>query len=133
MKDFNDEEEAFQKAWDAYWHQETTKDRQKKAWECMWLLVKNACDACCKIKAHGIRIQDLEGKALDACLKIMEDIGEGRRPRKLSSYVYLYCIGQIWNKKHIEWERSQSFEDTFDNYVTEIDDEGFISICKSCY
>ena len=131
-EDFNDEEEDFQRAWDAYWHQETTKAGQKRAWDKMFLLVKNACDACCKTKAYGIRIQDLEGKALDAACKIMEDIDNGRRPRKLSSYVYLYCIGQLWNKKHIEWERSEDLS-SFENYATEIDDDGNVSLCKSCY
>lgn len=132
-KDFNDEEEEFQRYWDLYWHQETTKEGQKKAWDRMFYLVNNACEACCKIKARGIRIPDLEGKALDATCKIMEGIGNGRRPRKILSYVYLYCIGQLYNKRHIEWERSQSFEDTFDNYATEIDDDGNVSLCKSCY
>lgn len=133
MKDFNDEEEAFQKYWDLFWHQETTKAGQKRAWDKMFILVQNACNACCKTKAYGIRIKDLEGKALDAACKIMDKIREGRRPKKISSYVYLYCIGQLYNKKHIEWERSQSFEDVFDNYATEIDDDGNVSICKSCY
>jgi hypothetical protein len=133
MKDFNNEEQEFQRCWDLFWHQETTKEGQKKAWDRLFILVQNACNACCKIKAHGIRIQDLEGKALDATLKVMENIGRGVRPEKISSYVYLFCIGQLWNKKHIEWERSQSFEDIFDNYAVEIDEDRNISLCKSCY
>lgn len=131
-EDFNEIEKEFQQCWELFWHQETERVGQKKAWDKMFLLVQNACNACCKTKAYGIRIQDLEGKALDACLKIMEDIGNGRRPRKLSSYVYLYCIGQLWNKRHIEWERSEDLS-SFENYATEIDDDGNVSLCKSSY
>lgn len=131
-KNFNDEEKEFQQCWEAYWHCETTKAGQKRAWDKMWVLVRNACDACCKTKAYGLRIQDLEGKALDACIKIMENIKNGVRPERLSSYVYLYCLGQLYNKKHIEWERSQSFEDTFDNYIYVKDDDN-IFLCKQDY
>lgn len=125
-------EKAFQTAWDAYWHQETEPAKQKHWWDAMFNAVYLACCNIGKTKCYGIRVQDLEGKCLDAACRIMEDIGNGRRPKKLSSYCYLYVIGSIWNKRHVEWERSEDLS-TFDNYATEIDDEGFISICKSCY
>lgn len=125
-------EEEFQKAWDDYWHQTTTKAGQKKAWDVMFNAVYMACCNIGKTKCYGIRVQDLEGKCLDATCNIMKDVGEGRRPRKLSSYVYLYVIGQIFNKRHIEWERSEDLS-SFENYATEIDDDGNVSLCKSSY
>lgn len=125
-------EEVFQNAWEAYWHQETTKAGQKKQWDVMFNAVYFSCCNIGKTKCYGIRVQDLEGKCLDAACNIMDDIMEGRRPKKLSSYVYLYVIGQIYNKRHIEWERAEDLS-SFENYATEIDDDGSVSLCKSCY
>lgn len=126
-------ESKFQKAWDRYWHQETTKAGQKKQWDIMFLCVQFACENMAKSKAYGIRIVDLEGKALDATVKIMQKINEGLRPDKLSSYCYLWVIGELWSKKHRRWEESTSFDGLFDNYATVTDDDGFISICSSGY
>lgn len=125
-------EEVFQNAWENYWHQETTKAGQKKQWDVMFNAVYFSCCNIGKTKCYGIRVQDLEGKCLDAACNIMDDIMEGRRPKKLSSYVYLYVIGQIYNKRHIEWERSEDLS-SFENYATEIDDDGNVSLCKSSY
>lgn len=125
-------EEVFQNAWENYWHQETNPKKQKYFWDIMFNSVYFACCNIGKTKCYGIRVQDLDGKCLDATCKIMEDIGNGRRPRKLSSYVYLYVIGQIFNKRHIEWERSEDLS-SFENYATEIDDDGNVSLCKSSY
>lgn len=125
-------EEMFQNAWEHFWHQETKPEKQKHYWDIMFKAVYFACCNIGKTKCYGIRVQDLEGKCLDAACKIMEDVGEGRRPKKLSSYAYLYVVGQIWNKKHIEWERSEDLS-SFENYATEIDDDGNVILCKSSY
>lgn len=112
---FEKEEKDFQNTYDI-WINNDEPAIKKKAWDHMWILVKNACDACCKTKAYGIRVPDLEAKSLDACIKIMQNIRNGVRPGKLSSYVYLFCIGEIWKHKTIEWERSLSYNGLFDNY-----------------
>lgn len=128
-------QETFDKAWDLFWHgiDINNKSQLDKQWKIMWECVYLACCNIGKTKARGIRIQDLEDKCLDATCKIMENIGRGVRPEKLSSYVYLFCIGQLWNKKYIEWERSQSFEDIFDNYIYIKDDDNNIFLCKHDY
>ena len=126
-------ESRFQKAWDRYWHQETTKAGQKKQWDIMFLCVQFACENMAKSKAYGIRIVDLEGKALDATVKIMQKINEGLRPDKLSSYCYLWVIGELWSKKHRRWEESTSFDGLFDNYSYYNDENDFIHVCSMEY
>lgn len=133
-KKFDKEEKDFQDTYDIWINSEDPAIK-KKAWDRMWILVKNACDACCKTKAYGIRVPDLEAKSLDACINIMQNIENGVHPGKLSSYVYLFCIGQLFKKKHIEWERSESYEEVFSNYSaaynTEVD--GTFTLCTSGY
>lgn len=126
-------ESRFQKAWDNYWHQETTETGQKKQWDIMFLCVQFACENMAKSKAYGIRIDDLEGKVLDAACKIMNKINEGVRPDKLSSYCYLWVIGELWSKRHRRWEESASFDGLFDNYAYESQEDGLLALCKSDY
>lgn len=126
-------ESRFQQAWDNYWHQETTKAGQKKQWDIMFLCVQFACENMAKSKAYGIRIVDLEGKVLDATVKIMQKINEGLRPDKLSSYCYLWVIGELWSKKHRRWEESTSFDGLFDNYVYYNDEYNFTHVCNLEY
>ena len=106
---------------------------KKSDWDIMFLCVQKACENIAKSKAYGINIQDLEGKALDATCKIMNKIKDGVNPNKLSSYCYLWTIGEVWSVKHRRWEGSESFDDLFDNYATEIDENGFISLCSTNY
>ncbi len=106
---------------------------RKSDWEKCFICVQKACENIAKSKAYGIHIQDLEGKALDAACKIMEKIKNGINPDKLSSYCYLWVIGELWSKRHRRWEESTSFDDLFSNYATVTDDNGLISICSSSY
>ena len=108
----------------------------KKAWEVMFLCVQLACENICKSKAYGIQVEDLEGKALDAacnCMTKLQTFSTIEECPKLSSWVYLYSVGQLWNAKHRRWEQSAQFEEVFDNYATITDNDGFISICTSGY
>lgn len=108
-------------------------NESKKAWDMMFICVQKACENIAKSKAYGIRIVDLEGKVLDATCKIMNKIKDGVNPDKLSSYCYLWVIGELYSKRHIRWEQSSSFDGLFDNYATEIDENGFISLCSTNY
>lgn len=104
----------------------------KGDWDTMWMCVLFACKNICKSKANGIVINDLDEKALDATIRVMEKIKTGFRPDKLSSTVYLYCIGRLYDKKAIRFERSLSFDDTFDNYAYFNDGESYL-MCKEDY
>lgn len=105
-----EKEAMFQKAWDLYWHQETTEKGKKKQWDIMFNRVYEACLNIGKTKCYDIVVTDLEGKCLDAALDIMSKIKEGSRPKKLSSFCYLYTIGKIWSKKEIRWDRSKDLD-----------------------
>lgn len=117
-------ENKFQNAWDLYWHQETTKEGQTKRWQEMLESVYFCCLNLAKTRAYGVRIDDLEGKALDATMNIMTRIAEGCHPLKLSSFCFLYTIGQVYAMKHRRWEDGgiiTAFEDTFDNMAYTVD------------
>lgn len=104
-----EKEEVFQKAYD--------ENDDLTMWECVIDCCKNIMLSKCK----GIVVRDLEDKILDAACNVMEKIKEGKRPKKLSSFCYLYAIGVLWNKKNIIWDRSVDFS-SFDNvYFTEND------------
>lgn len=105
----------------------------KKDWDTMWICVYFACLNIGKSKCNGIRVEDLEGKCLDATIKIMKRIKEGIHPSRLSSYCYLFTIGELWSKKHRRWEeQSVSFDGYFDNYAYTKDDD-VLCLCKSDY
>lgn len=108
-------------------------NESKKAWDTMFICVQKACENIAKSKAYGIRIVDLEGKVLDAACKIMNKIKDGVNPDKLSSYCYLWVIGELWSKKHRRWEESTSFDGLFDNYAYEAQEDGLLALCKSDY
>lgn len=103
-------------------------------WDTMWYCIYFACLNLGKKKCQGIVVQDLEGKCLDATIKIMTRIKEGVHPNRLSSYCYLFVIGELWNKKHRRWEEGcVSFEDKFQNYAYEPDSYDMLTICRSDY
>lgn len=105
---------------------------KKSDWDIMFICVQKACENIAKSKAYGIHIQDLEGKALDAACKIMNKIKDGVDPEKLSSYCYLWVLGEIYSKKHIRWEQAKTYDDLFDNYAYN-EDEGIMTLCSSGY
>ena len=106
---------------------------KKSDWDIMFLCVQKACENIAKSKAYGIHIQDLEGKALDAACKIMNKIKDGVNPDKLSSYCYLWVIGEIWSAKHRRWEEAESFDGLFDNYAYTENEDKILTICSSNY
>lgn len=99
-------------------------------------MFKRVYDCCLNIgktKCYGIKVVDLEGKCLDAAIKCMSKINEGTRPKKLSSFCYLYTIGEVWAEKHQRWERAESFNGVFDNFAYEENGDGLLNICSSNY
>lgn len=120
-------DEKFNTAWDMYWHQETTEKGQKKQWDIMFNCVYFCCCNLGKTKAYGLKVPDLESKCLDAAIKVMSVIKEGRRPSLgLGAFCYLYVIGELWKHKTIEWERSLSYNGLFDNYGTDSIDGQYV-------
>lgn len=51
---------------------EYNRTKSKAAWDTMFTIVLDIALSCCKQKANGIRLPDLEGKALDATLEVMK-------------------------------------------------------------
>ena len=100
-----EKEKAFQDALSLW-----IKTNDKKQWDIMFNRVYEACLNIGKTKCYGIKVSDLDGKCLDAALDVMIKIKEGSRPKKLSSFCYLYTIGKIWSKKEIRWDRSKDLD-----------------------
>ena len=109
--------------------------RDSESYKIMFSAIYFACINICKSKAYGIHLPDLESKALDAtcnCIEKLKTFSKVEECPKLSSWCYLYCIGQIYNKKYIRWERSECFDDLFDNY-SYYNEDGIATICRSTY
>ena len=87
----------------------------KKEWDNMWIYVLEACTNVCKKRASDLKVSiwDLDEKALDATINVMRSIEKGNNPKKLSSFVYLFCIGTIHNKKARQWDELFSYEQIF--------------------
>lgn len=92
----------------------------KKTWDALWPFVQDACMNMAKSKCWGIKVLNLEDKVMDATIKIMQKIKEGTRPEKLSSFCYLYVIGQLWNVKLQREEREEDLDSFLDDKVYRI-------------
>jgi hypothetical protein len=112
--------------------QEYRLSGSKKSWDAIFLSVFDACKNIAKSNAYGLVINDLEEKALNATCKVCQKIKDGENPKKLSSYCYLFTIGELWNKETIRWERSGDFS-LFENYAYYSDKDGQICLCKEDY
>lgn len=98
-------EKAFQDALSLW-----VKTNDKKQWDKMFFCVQKACLYMAKNKCHNIVVRDLDDKVMDATLDVMSKIKEGVRPKKLSSFCYLYTIGRLWSKKEIRWDRADNVD-----------------------
>ena len=92
----------------------------KQNWDALWPFVLDACMNMAKSKCYGVKVLNLDDKVLDATIKIMEKIKDGIRPRKLSSYCYLYVIGQLWNIKLQRQEKEIDIDSFLDNKIYEV-------------
>lgn len=113
-------------------------NRNKEIWDKMFLILRDISLSLCKKKAKGIRIPDLESKALDATIYSMDLIKRGKGPvRKLNSlYAWLnsQVIAELYDMKLQNVEREISLDvftlesqekmlqDMEDGYVIKIGD-----------
>ena len=107
MDDILDKEAAFQTAYD------------NNDWETIWNCVIDCCKNIMLSKCKGIVVRDIDDKALEAACKVITKIKEGERPKKLSSFCYLYAIGVLWNKKERMWDRCVDYQDFSNVFYTE--------------
>lgn len=89
-------------------------NRNKEIWDKMFLILRDIAISLCKKKANGIKIPDLESKALDATIYSMDLIKRGKGPaRKLDSlYAWLnnQVIAELYNAKLQTVERELSLD-----------------------
>lgn len=89
-------------------------NRNKEVWDKMFLILRDIAISLCKKKANGIKIPDLESKALDATIYSMDLIKRGKGPaRKLDSlYAWLnnQVIAELYNAKLQTVERELSLD-----------------------
>ena len=114
-------------------------NRNKEIWDKMFLILRDISISLCKKKAKGIKIPDLESKALDATIYSMDLIKRGKGPaRKLDSlYAWLnnQVIAELYDAKLQVAERELSldifplesqekmFQDMEDGYVINIQEK----------
>lgn len=130
-------QETFDKAWDLYWHgidinNKSQLDKQwKRMWECVYFACFNAARKMVKglINSNGepIQVQDLDGKACEASIKIMMKIKDGTRPEKLSSFVWLWTYGEIFGVRQQRQDQEADYS-YFNNVAYEETEDGY-SIC----
>lgn len=82
----------------------------KKAWDTMWMYVRDACSNSAKKQLKGILTDDFDGKVTDATMLVMNKIKSGTRVQKLSSFVYWYVKGALFNKKTAFEEQMWSYD-----------------------
>lgn len=113
-------------------------NRSKEVWDRMFLILRDIAISLCKKKANGIKIPDLESKALDATIYSMDLIRRGKGPaRRLNSlYAWLnsQVISELYDAKLQSVERELSLDiftlesqekmlqDMKDGYIIEIGD-----------
>ena len=113
-------------------------NRSKEVWDRMFLILRDIAISLCKKKANGIKIPDLESKALDATIYSMDLIRRGKDPaRRLNSlYAWLnsQVISELYDAKLQSVERELSLDiftlesqekmlqDMKDGYIIEIGD-----------
>lgn len=131
MTKVEENEQKFQKAYDD-WVAATNELEKEKHLKTMYDCVFLCCCNIAKKKAVGIHIPDLEEKCMDATINIIAKIQSGVRPKKLSSYCYLWTIGQLYNKKHKQFEESVSFDETLENYAY-VEKDNIITLCRQEY
>lgn len=89
-------------------------NRSKEVWDRMFLILGDIALSLAKKKANGIKIPDLESKALDATIYSMDLIKRGKGPaRKLDSlYAWLnnQVIAELYNAKLQIAERELSLD-----------------------
>lgn len=91
----------------------------KSSWEKMWIYVMDACSNSAKKQLKGVFTDDLDGKVLSATCDVMMKIKDGTSVNKLSSFVYWYVKGRLFEKKTQLAEKCLSY----DYYVSSISEK----------
>lgn len=126
------------------------KDGNDTDWKIMFTCTYFACNNIAKRLVKGlinnegkpIQVQDLDGKACDACMNVLKSIVKNRYEKLvLSSFCYLFTYGEIFGVKQQRIDKSVDY-DLFSNtayysgYVNEEDDNNndlSFFICKESY
>ena len=94
--------------------------REKKDWDAIFYLVFNACSACCKKFAKGIRIPQLDEKILDSTILSLEKIKKGIEAHD----IYVKCYDEWNDKSNITlsnyWEHIYIIEESYKCYKKNI-------------
>lgn len=70
-------------------------NRNKEIWDKMFLILRDISLSLCKKKAKGIRIPNLESKALDATIYSMDLIKRGKGPKRELNSLYAWLNSQV--------------------------------------
>lgn len=70
-------------------------NRNKEIWDKMFLILKDISISLCKKKANGIKIPDLEEKALNATIYSMDLIKRGKGPDGNRNALYAWLNNQV--------------------------------------
>lgn len=106
-------EEEFQVLQEEYFN-----NHDKTAWDMMWIYVRDACSNSAK-KQLSVYTDDLDGKVLNATADVMQKILNGEHVQKLSSFVYWYVKGRLFDKKVQKAEQCLSY----DYYISSIQEK----------
>lgn len=106
-------EMEFQRLQDDYF-----TNHSESAWNQMWFYVKDACTNIAK-KQLSVVTDDFEGKVMNAVCDCMNKVKNGERINKLSSFVYLYVYGRLFDRKVAKFEQCISL----DEYLTTISEK----------
>lgn len=70
-------------------------NRSKEVWDRMFLILRDIAISLCKKKANGIKIPDLEEKALNATIYSMDLIKRGKGPDGNRNALYAWLNNQV--------------------------------------
>lgn len=70
-------------------------NRNKEIWDKMFLILRDIAISLCKKKANGIKIPDLEEKALNATIYSMDLIRRGKGPDGNRNALYAWLNNQV--------------------------------------
>lgn len=70
-------------------------NKSKEIWDKMFLILRDIALSLAKKKANGIKIPDLEEKALDATVYSLDLIKRGKGPKKERDALYAWLNSQV--------------------------------------
>lgn len=119
-------EGTFQKAWDSYWHTDTSRHTEafyKECMDTMWMCVFYTCTNLCKkiYKDRCVIVDDLDEVILDSTeytMRFLTGKNRGRKlykPESLKSFCFLRCRHVIDDPKRV-WRDQNMCQMPEDNY-----------------